>query len=400
MPLSTALYLAALAFFAAASALFLLRLALYPRRTGRAALAERDASGLELGYLAAWPAAWSLLVALGGYAAAEGRVGAEQPSRAFVLVVYAAWWAGAVWSVATYLFVLGLLLSARVRSTSRTAGGRFAPLVGMLVCVSGMATVALVGGLLASLRMSPKEGWSGTGATGQPILSPALVAPVVLFSFCAVGAALFTAEFNYAVLLHELILVTGWPPPEQTAAVFSMVMPQAQCAAAVLVLGDAAFQRDGLRVVAAGNSGHAGGGGDGAVVNGTILIAGLATMEPLELVCVVLALLMGGMAVVWLLVALYALFYRMARRELAWNPSWNGIVAPMATLAILSILLGMKLDSPFFRIAACVFIVLAALILVVNFGFAARLAVTAKSGRELTATGDSGGNGVVDRPEV
>jgi hypothetical protein len=207
------------------------------------------------------------------------------------------------------------------------------------------------------------------------VVEAGLAAPVVVFSFCAAGAVLFLSVFDYAVLLHELVLVTGWPPPEQTAAVFSLVGPLGQCAAALLVLADAAGK---------GGDGTAPERGEGAESR---VVPGLAAMRPLQLMCVLLGLLMGGMAVTWLMLGFITVFYRIFRGELVWNPSWNGIIPSVASLAILSILLGKELESPFFGIAACVVIISCALMLVVNMGFTARLAVTAKEKKDVSATG-------------
>ncbi len=44
-----------------------------------------------------------------------------------------------------------------------------------------------------------------------------------------------------------------------------------------------------------------------------------------------LAVLMGA-GCDWLLLGIVTIIYRTWRRELSWNPSWNGIVSPLATL--------------------------------------------------------------------
>jgi tellurite resistance protein TehA-like permease len=236
--------------------------------------------------------------------------------------------------------------------------------------MQAVGTVAFVGGLLAWLRKpSGSDSDSGGG-----LFSTERAAPVVVLSFCATGAAWFLANLDYGVLMHELVLVMGWPPPEHTATVFSMVGPLGQCASALLVLAAAA--RRGDEGVSLGED-----------LAKTRMVAGLAAMAPLEIVCVLLALLMGGMAVVWLLLGIITIFYRLSRRELAWNLSWNGIVSPVTTLAVLSILLAMELDSAFFRVAACVIIICCMLMVVVNLGFTVRLAVTARTKRDVSGTG-------------
>ncbi|KAJ4302446.1 hypothetical protein N0V88_002590 [Collariella sp. IMI 366227] len=278
VPASTALYLIALALFIPATILFILRMTIFPRQTYRAILRERDTSGLELGYLASWPAAFTLLVGFGGFAVAEG----------------------------------------------------------------GMA------------------------------------APVVVVSFFASGAALFLADFDYSVILHELMLVIGWPPIEHTAVAFTLVGPMGQCAAALVVLANAAGTGD--MVIAT----------EEMTFEASIILRRMLTMLPLELFCVLMALMIGGIAVMWLLVGIMTVIYRLLRGELVWNPSWNGMISPISTLGILSILLGMELNSAFFRIAACVITIACVLLVVVNLLFNVRLAFTARTRRDITATGGIG----------
>ncbi|KAL2130450.1 hypothetical protein VTI74DRAFT_6379 [Chaetomium olivicolor] len=373
IPLSTAFYLAALALFLPASALFVLRLLCYPRETYRAVVHERDTSGLELGYLASWPTAFTLLVSFAAFAAAEGKVGTERAPDVLSIAVYVCWWASAAWAVATVLFVMACLLSTSAKSSSRTSGGRFAPLVGFLVAMTGVQTVALVGGLMCWLRKSWTVGEDGVGG-GDGILSRGMATPVVVFSFCAAGAALFLAFFDYSVLLHELMLVIGWPPAEHTAVVLTLVGPLGQCASALLALANAAGK---------GITGMS--DGEGIVVGSEML-----PRMPIDLICVVMALMIGGVAVMWLLVGIMTVFYRLFRGELVWNPSWNEMTSPVSTLGILSILLGMELHSSFFRIAACVVIVGSVLLAAVNLVFTIRLATTAKTKRDVTATGNMG----------
>lgn len=351
LPLSTALYLAALAVCVPVSALSLLRLCLFPRATRRATLGDGNASGFDLGHLASWPAGCALLVAFAAFAVAEGRV-RGRAADPLVLAAYACWWLAAAWVAGWAVLVLAMLLSKQSRASSRTPRGRFAPLLGLLDCTTAVATVALAGGLLAWL-----------------VLSPGLAAPVVVFSLCAAGSALFLAAFDYAVILHELLLVTGWPPPEITAAVFAMVGPLAQTAAALLVLADAEL-------------------GD-AADSGARTETDLAVMPPMQLVCVLLALLMGGMAVAWLFFGFVICFYHLSRGKLVWSPGWNAAVSPVATLAVLSILLGKHLGGPFFGIAGCVIVVFCLVMFLVNMVFTVQWAVTARRQRDVRAKEDT-----------
>jgi tellurite resistance protein TehA-like permease len=294
------------------------------------------------------------------------------------MAVYVCWWVGAVWMVGAVLFVLACLLSTRSKGLSRTGGARFAPLVGFLVALNGVGTVAFVGGLLASLRKAGDglRGGVGVNGEGEWLFSAGMAAPIVVFSLCATGASWFFSNLDVGVLLHELLLIMGWPPPEHTATTFSMVGPLGQCAAALLILADATERWVGGASLRGGDLPEPG------------EMTSLAAMPPVEIICVLFGLLLGGMAVLWLLLGIVTVFFRLSQGKLVWNPSWNGIVPPVAALAILSIQLSGKLESSFFLIAACAIIVACVLIGVVNLLFSARLVVTAKSKRDVRATGN------------
>ncbi|KAL2258482.1 hypothetical protein VTK26DRAFT_8205 [Humicola hyalothermophila] len=213
------------------------------------------------------------------------------------------------------------------------------------------------------------HGTGGFGGGGERLFADGLAVPVVLFAFGMVGAVVFMAGFDYGAVLHELALVAGWPPPEQTTALFLLVGPMSKSAAAVLVLAEAARGR----------------GGDGMPA-----ATGLAGLEPVQVVCVLLALMMGGMAICWVILGFMTTVYRMWQRQLTWNTSWHGLVPPITGLAIATVLLGKNFNSPFFGIAACVFIISGALMFLVNIGFTIRLAVRNRGMREVS-TGRKGG---------
>ncbi|KAK3358771.1 hypothetical protein B0T25DRAFT_531114 [Lasiosphaeria hispida] len=139
--------------------------------------------------------------------------------------------------------------------------------IALLISTVGVATVAVVGGLLVQ-KLAPGE-TIGLGLVGLE----------VVFAFCATGVALFMAAFVYAVLPHELLLVTGWPP-EQTAAMFYLVGPFGQGASALQLLGDAETQDVNSQAVRAVSAG------------GTLPTRGAA--QSLGVACILIALLEDG----------------------------------------------------------------------------------------------------------
>ena len=288
---------------------------------------DGSGDGSVLGYLAFWPTAWLGLVSLAAVDAGDAPAGQE--NAGYALVVYGGWWAGAAWAFATLLVVLGRLIS-RPRPGRRTIGGRFARPVAVVVAGMGVAMAALVGGVVAE-KLVP----------GRAI-PVRLAAPLVVFCFVTTGCALIAAAGADAVLLHELLLVTGWPPAENAAAVFYPVGPPALTATALQFLGNTVVEsvqelgRDHL----------------GELPLPTAVIA-----DALNVVCVLLALLLTGMAAAWVLLALVGLVYRVSHREAEWSPSWNGAVFPLAALALCTSQFASGFSSRFFGILTCILLI-------------------------------------------
>ncbi|KAK4176606.1 voltage-dependent anion channel-domain-containing protein [Triangularia setosa] len=374
--ISDVFFMADLILFSIFTVLFLLRLALCPRRHLTLPIIERDS--LQFTYFPLWASSFLGLVLFAGFVVAEGRV---HPARGWGIAVYVCWWIGMVWAVVTGFSILTVLMSGSSRVKGKTAHGRFAPLLAVLGGVTGVATGALIGAAicLPGVGVRPDQ---------DRIFADKMAEPVIFFSFCAVGAVLVLTMIVYSVLMHELLLVTGWPPPELTTAIFFFIGPLGQGGAALLFLGDAAgkvvfppspnYSADIGSVPTATGSGT--GGDDGTIPIGGIAIQrklspSLASL-PLNMIGLIFSLLLGGMAITWLMLAFINLFLRLSRRELCWNSSWNGLVFNIATISITSLWLSLSLESPFFRIATCVLLILALLTCFGNLVCFARLAIT------------------------
>ncbi|KAI9692746.1 MAG: hypothetical protein M1820_009389 [Bogoriella megaspora] len=205
----------------------------------------------------------------------------------------------------------------------------------IVVPAVGVATLATVGGLVSSFSDS---------------ISARLAVPVIIFSFCAVGIGLFMAIFLYTLLLRRL-LFKGWPAAPQTASLFMFVGPVGQSGAALQLLGSAADTYNRF----------------GGYSKGTFLTR-MAAM-PLEVMCVLLGLLLLGLGMVWLIIAFYAMFYRAFRRELTWGIEWNAIIFPVGTLTTSTILFGIEMDSPFFKVITGILLVFLVLVFFINLAF-------------------------------
>ncbi|KAK4680500.1 hypothetical protein QC764_214060 [Podospora pseudoanserina] len=373
--ISDVFFMGDLILFSIATPLFLLRVGFYPRRNLSLPIIERDS--LQFAYLPLWATSFLGLVMFAGFVVAEGRV---HPARGWGIAVYVCWWIGMVWAVATGFAILTVLMSSS-SVKSKTAHGRFAPLLAVLGGVTGVATGALIGAALClpGVGVRPEQ---------HRIFDDRLAEPVIFFSICAVGAVLVLTMIVYSVLMHELLLVTGWPPPELTTAIFFFIGPLGQAGAALLFLGDAAgkivfpppanYGSDlGGVVPTATDSGVSGDDGvapaEGIAIQHK-LSPSLATL-PLNMIGLIFALLLAGMAITWLVLAFINLLHRMSRRELYWNSSWNGLVFNIATISITSLWLSLSLESPFFRIATCIFLILSLLTLLGNLVFLVWLAI-------------------------
>jgi tellurite resistance protein TehA-like permease len=238
------------------------------------------------------------------------------------------WWFGAAWMMATLLFVVLTLI--RRHSV-------YDEVLPLPICIPavGVTTLALVDGLVSSFSNS---------------ISARLAVPVIVASFWAVGVGLSFAIMLYTILFHSL-LKQGWPPAEQIGTMFILVGPLAQSAAALQVLGSAADTYSNFA----------------GYHMGTFLQRMAAA--PLDVACILLALLLTGMAAVWLLIAFYAMAELAYKRQLKWTLSWNAIIFPTGTLATSTLQLGIEMDSPFFRVITAIILVFMVFVFFVNLGF-------------------------------
>ncbi|KAK3681236.1 voltage-dependent anion channel-domain-containing protein [Podospora appendiculata] len=289
----------------------------------------------EVGSVACWPAAWLTLVAF-AIQAATAEVGLSQ-KRPIALAAYISWWAGAAWMVATVpVVIVVVVVSRRQLRRDRMQEGRELLSPNVLLPSVGLSILALIGGLLVSLLAPPM--------TVSVLKANLAVVPVIILVFCVVGGALFTAFLMYAVLVHELLLAgRAWSEllSGQTTGMFYFAGALSLCSAALLLLGGA---------IEAGFGGADWGYGPRG--GGTLLSATAA--QSLNVACIVLALLLTGMAVLWFFLALIAALYKAFYRDLAWSTVGNSAVLAVASMALSTIELGLELDSLFFQVLSCV----------------------------------------------
>ena len=318
--LSTIAFIVDFILFIVFSIIFLIRFAWFKRE----AYHEIVNSVPDLALLACWPIAWMTIVAFVSLTVSQARWG----GHSFTIVAYVMWWFAAAWIMSTLLFVLICLVNRHKIAERELPPTIFLPAV-------GVSTLATVGGLVSSFSHA---------------LSARLAVPVIVFAFCAVGVGIILAIFLYTYLLHRL-LVRGWPPPSEMPNLFLFVGPMGQSAAALQLLGSAAD-----------TYGRFGGYGKGTFLTATAAMS-------LDVACILLGLLLTGMGTVWLIFALYSMFYRAFRRELVWAITWNAMIFPTGTLTTSTLLFGIEMDSPFFKVITGILIVCLLILFFVNLGF-------------------------------
>ncbi|KAL2433749.1 hypothetical protein ABEF95_010335 [Exophiala dermatitidis] len=316
--LSTIVFMFDFVLFIIFSAVYILLFAIFRGQAYRELV--DDVSQLAL--FACWPIAWLTLVAFVSLTVSEA---VSWGGHAFTLVAYVMWWIGTAWMMATLCFVIITLVRRHSISDQQLPPLVFIPSV-------GVATLATIGGLVSSFSHD---------------ISARLAVPVIIASFFAVGVGLLLATFLYTMLLHHL-LTKGWPPPQQTASMFLFVGPMGQSAAALQLLGSAAH-----------TYGRFEGYHKGAFLTET-------AAAPLEVACIMTALLLSGMGTVWLMLAVWAMAERAFQKELSWTPTWNAIIFPTGTLTTSMLMFSIEMDSPFFHVITTLLLLLMILMFFVN----------------------------------
>lgn len=225
-------------------------------------------------------------------------------------------------------WVFGKLIQSRQMSEQRI------PMLVILAPVSA-STVAVTGGLIVSHSYE---------------MNPILGVPVIITSYLMLGVGLLLGFMLSSHLFHDL-LINGWPPQPQTASIFIFIGPMGQSAAAFQQLGIAA------RVY------RQFGGYD----KGTFLTAEAAV--PLEAACVLFALLLTGLGIVWAIFGIFVMTERAVKRELKWAPTWNSIIFPMGTLTTSTSLFAIEMDSPAWRVITAMLIIILTIIFFINLAF-------------------------------
>ncbi len=320
--LSTIAFTVDLVLYVVFSSIYILHFLMYTRQ----AYSELVDSVVELCLLPCWCIAWMTLVSFISLTVSNASWGGHR----FTILAAVMWWIAALWMFAMLFFAFGTLIR---QHTIISLNQQIPTLI--IIPAVGVSTLALVGGVVASFSHD---------------ISPRLAVPIIILSFCAVGVGILLGLFLYTYLFHQL-LAKGWPAPQNTATLFILVGPMGQSAAALQLLGAAANTHGAFRAY-----------------NRGLFLSGTAA-EVLEAACILLAVLMVGLGAVWLVLAFIGMLDRVCHREMVWAPTWNAIIFPTGTLATSTLLLGMEMDSPFFRVMTVILTLFLILVFFVNLGF-------------------------------
>lgn len=318
--LSIIFYVLDLALFVVFSLIFITRFLMFKGEAYNEVISQPP----EMMFCACWPIAWMTLTSLTSLIDSNARWG----HHAFTIVAYVMWWICVVWSLAVTIWVFGKLIQKNQLAEQRM------PTLIILAPVSA-STVAVTGGVIVSKSYE---------------ISPRLGVPVIIVSFIMLGIGVLLGFMLSTYLFHDL-LIKGWPPQAQIASVFIFVGPMGQSAAALQQLGSAA------RVY------RQFGGYD----KGTFLTEQAAV--PLEAACVLIALLLTGLGIMWTLFACLGMIEKAVKRELRWVPTWNSIIFPTGTLTTSTSLFAIEMDSAAWRVITSMLIIILAIVYIVNLAF-------------------------------
>lgn len=284
-----------------------------------------DPSNLTL--LACWPIAWLTLAALVSLIVSTAGWG----GHSFTIVGYTMWWIGVGWSILTFFFIFITLIQNKKGSASDVS---WVPPT-IVIPVVGIATAATTGAFIASYSFE---------------ISARMAVPVIIVSFMLVGMSVFVSLLLYSFLLYQLF-ATGFPEGPASAQLFLFIGPVAQSSAALQGLGSAASSQ----------------GAFGGYHKGTFLQQTAA--GPLNSACVLIALMLAGLAFTWLVLAVYALGKQAFDKKLSWAPTWNSIIFPVGVFVTAWLQFSIEMDSPAWRTLTAAGIIILVILFLVNAGF-------------------------------
>jgi tellurite resistance protein TehA-like permease len=241
------------------------------------------------------------------------------------VLAYVMWWIGAAWIFVVCSTLYICISKSALTDDEHLPTAVFLPIVGIM-------TAATIGGVICIY--------------GKDI-DPRMAVPIIVCSYLLLGCGLFLALAMYAAYLHRLI-ICGWPPAPKIPGMILTIGPMGQSATALQTLATAASQH---KIFASYDRGF-------------WLEAQPAVI--IQAISVLLALLLVGFAVFWIFMAYFAIIQALMQRKLHFGLTWWSTIFPMGTVATATADLGIAMDSPAFKVVACIILLFLSLIFVTN----------------------------------
>jgi tellurite resistance protein TehA-like permease len=324
--ISTVLYILDILFFITCTTLFSLRFIIHRSKAWKEITSDVN----ELCFLATLPISWMTLTTLTGLITSN----ASWAGHAFTLLSYVMWWIGSLLTLFIALLVYLLLAQNALTTPSQLSLAIILPAV-------ATSTAAAEGGLISIYSHS---------------ISARLAVPVIISSYLLLGIGLFIGLLIYALFLIRILQTDYFPPPKRPTLML-LLGPAGQSATALLALSSASVQ-------------HFSQYSDSPDFNAPFLTKPSA--EALRAASTLLALLLVGIGIFWLLFSLYAILSSVLQRTATWSPAWYSTIFPVGTLNSALTLLSEEMDSPSFRVCSTGLFILLSLNLLINLGFTVR----------------------------
>lgn len=392
-----------------------------------------------IGELSLWPLGWLTLVAF-AVAIIPEREGSEPLARKLTYAAYISWWIGAVWAILTTLLVFGAIILVGSHIDPETPPERFIsktprhsstgnPPSNLLFPAVTLSTVAVVGPLLVSDILIPSTSSpESKGAGTRPHLSRSTILPVIVLSFCTLGASLFLSAILFPTLLFTQLFSTrsrhshqvqgyhgheeneprervdphqyglprtGTPiyvPSKRHTATSAFQVPHTstppnnppslthqsttiKSLTTTIFYFLAAISQSTAAILLLGGSLSPIPGGEQASTSTSGGGAGVAFLtdtppSALSIPCILFALLLLGISALWFFLGLVCVIYLAVNKQLRWNMGFgHGVILSLATVGLSSVTLAGELNSGFFRVVACVFLGVVVVGFLVNIGF-------------------------------
>lgn len=301
--ISTIFYFGDIFLFVLFTVIQIIRHILYRKAAIRQTCATMD----EMCFWGCFPIALVTIVAQTGVTGSTAMSWSDSTQHGITVFAVVLWWIDVAIMLSMAWIVYYLMAKWRMAEKTPIPTGVFLPAV-------GTTTVALIGGIIVNYSFE---------------MSPRLAVPIIITAYLLNGFGWWLATLVYPVFLSNL-WSTGLLPPAKLPALMMLVGPPGQAGVALQVLGTASAK-------------YFGGYNKGTFLNAE---AGAGMFSS----SMMIALLMLGFDVFWLIFVAYALIDTAIQRKHVASMAWWSTIFPVGTMNTTFLVLGQELDSPTFRV--------------------------------------------------